>query len=370
MSADLSGINRGRPDNWKVIVASLVVGLALAWALSRVLPLALIDFQHYYQASHLIWQGLDPYGAIEFFAPPWLAVFLAPLLPLPIKLASAIWVVLCLASIGASAVLSQQWLDTPRQPWARLGSLAYMLLTPAALFIYITGQLSAVVTLAALVAGGNFVRPGRAPRRWVLALALAVITTKPNIIWLPAVLTALQVARQRDWHAVAACAVVLGALVMVSFVRLPNWPASLVAAWQGGAYRGGVGLVAAGYIGLPDLGVPMWVFGPLLVYLCWQWWREGLSVRVLALACAVGLLVTPYSRSYDQVVLILPSMACLASTGGFKRWVCLALMLLAWMAPLLTLAVLAPVLASMAMLLAFPALRPATEPLQRVGHYV
>jgi hypothetical protein len=348
-------------------LAALLLGLALAWLLSRVLPLALIDFQHYDQASHLIWQGQDPYGVIEFFAPPWLAIFLAPLLPLPIKLASAVWVMVCLASIGASAMISQQWLAAPRRPWARLGSLVFMLLTPAALFVYITGQLSGIVGLAALVAGGEFIRPDCAPRRWVLAVALAVTTVKPNIIWLPAALITLQVVRQRDWRAIVACVVVLGALAALSFARLPVWPASLLAAWQGGAYRGGVGLAAAGYIGLPELGVPAWLFGPLLAYLFWQWWREGLSVRVLALAFAVGLLVTPYSRSYDQVVLILPSMACLAIGGGFKRWLCPALLLLAWIAPLLTLAVLAPVFASMAALLAFAALRPAREPLTNVA---
>ena len=356
MNTQIALSGRRNVVNGLVILVSLLMALALAWLLSQVLPLALIDFQHYDQAAHLIWRGQSPYGVVEFFAPPWLAILLLPLLPLPIKLASALWVMVCLASIGASAVLSQRWLDAPRRPWARLASLVFMLLTPAALFVYITGQLSGLVVLAALVAGGQLIHPGQPPRPWVLAVALAVTTFKPNIVWLPAVLAGLQVARQRDWRAAAACASVLGLLAAISFVWLPDWPAALLAAWRGGAYRGGVGLVAAGYVGLSELGVPGWIWGPLLAYVIWQWWRDGLSVRVLALAFAVGLLVTPYTRSYDQVMLILPTMACLASAGGFKRWLSIALMTLAWIVPLLALPVLAPVFASMAVLLAFPSL--------------
>lgn len=134
-----------------------------------------------------------------------------------------------------------------------------------------------------------------------------------------------------------------------------------LAAWQGGAYRGGAGLVAAGYVGLPELGVPTWIFAPLLAYVAWRWWRDGLGVRVLALAFAVGLLVTPYSRSYDEVVLILPSMACLAAPAGPRHWLSPALMILAWIVPLFSLPVLAPILMTIAVLLAgsTPA-RPAT----------
>jgi hypothetical protein len=360
MSLELSRTDRGRLADWIVIVGSLVAGLALAWPLSRVLPLALIDFQHYYQASRLIWQGENPYGSIEFFAPPWLAVFLAPFLLLPIKFASAVWVMICLMSVGMTALLSEQWLGVPRRPVARLTVLALLMLTPAALFVYITGQLSAIVALGALVAGSEIVRRGPPVRPWLIAVGLALTTVKPNIIWLPGLLIALEVLRRRDWPTVATCAGLIALLAALSFVWVPNWPVSLLAAWQGGAYRGGAGLVAAGYVGLPELGVPVWVFAPLLLYVFWHWWQTGLSLRVLALAFSVCLLVTPYSRSYDHVILIFPSIACLAAPGGITRRLAIALMIAAWLAPLLTLAVLAPVFTSLALLGAFPALRRAT----------
>lgn len=337
-----------------------LVSLALGWLLSQVLPLALIDFQHYYQASRLIWQGQNPYGIIEFFAPPWLALILAPLLLLPIKLASGLWVIACLASIAAATLLAQRWLGAPRHAWARVASLVFMMLTPAALFVYITGQLSALVVLAALLVGGELLRSE--PRPWLLAIGLAVAAFKPNIIWLPTALAGLQMVRLRLWRSGAACAGLLAILAAVSFAWLPGWPGALLTAWQGGAYRGGAGLVAAGYLGLPELGVPTWVFAPLLAYVVWLWWRDGLSVRVLALAFAVCLLVTPYSRSYDDVVLILPSMACLGALGGLRGWMSLTLMVMAWIAPLFTLAVLAPVCMTIAVLLAYSApARPAPD---------
>ena len=177
-------------------------------------------------------------------APPWLALFLAPLLPRPIKLASGLWVITSLASVAATTLLAQRWLGLPHRPWARLVSLVLMILTPAALFVYITGQLSALVVLAALVAGGELLRP--APRPWLLAIALASTTFKPNIIWLPTALVGLQLLRRREWRSVAACAGLLAGLAAISFAWLPGWPGALLAAWQGGAYRGGAGLVAAG----------------------------------------------------------------------------------------------------------------------------
>ena len=90
---------RSAPANWLVGLGALLAAVALAWLLSRVLrafsdtrfvPLALIDYLHYDQAARLIWQGKNPYGVVEYFAPPWLAVFLLPLLPLDIALASAL----------------------------------------------------------------------------------------------------------------------------------------------------------------------------------------------------------------------------------------------------------------------------------------
>ena len=92
---------------------------------------------------------------------------------------------------------------------------------------------------------------------------------------------------------------------------------------------GGVGLVAPGYIGLAELGASAWLFAPIIVYLLAYWWREGVSVRVLAQAFALCLLVTPYSRGYDDVVLILPSLACLAIPGGPRRWLGLVLVIAA-----------------------------------------
>ena len=345
--------------NWVVIPASLAIGLVLASLLSSSLSLTIIDFQLYYQASHLIWQGQNPYGAIEFFAPPWLALFLAPLLPLSIKFASAIWIIFSMVCIGAGTVLSQQLSGAPMRPLARQASLVFMLLTPAALFAYITGQLSALVVLAVLVAGGEFVRPRRIARGWLVAICATLATLKPNIIWLPVFLMALEVVRRRDWRTLAKCTLTIGLLAGISFVWLPTWPASLLAAWRGGAYRGGIGLVAAGYVGLSELGIPAWLFAPLLGYLFVYWWRDGLSLRVLALAFAMCLLVTPYSRSYDDVALILPSLAYLATPGGIKRWPGIALLIAAWVAPLLSLTVLAPILTSIAVLLAFPTLHPS-----------
>lgn len=348
--------NASLPAGW-VALAILAAALALAWALSKVLPLALIDLGHYLQAARLIWQRASPYGAVEFFAPPWMALLLAPLLPLPIELASAIWILGALASVCAAALVALSWPGANLPPWARMAAVVLAALAPASLFVYITGQVSALVTLAAVLAGAELLRPR--PRAAVIALALVITTLKPNIVWLPAAFIVAELVRRRQWRVLLACAAAVGLLALFAFALLPGWPAALLTAWQGGAYRGGAGLVAAGYIGLADLGVPALVFLPLLTYACWRWWREGVSAPALALALAVCLVITPYSRAYDGVALIFPALACLSLARGRRRWLALVPVVLAWAAPALALAVLAPIFCALAVLIAFPAARAA-----------
>jgi hypothetical protein len=104
----------------------------------------------------------------------------------------------------------------------------------------------------------------------------------------------------------------IGALSVVLFAYLTNrnWISEMVLALLQGDYLGGKpGLVAAGYRGLADFGIPFWIFLPYAAYVVYRWAREGLSAPLAALAIAISFLMSPYSRRYDCVLFILP--ACL-----------------------------------------------------------
>ncbi|RME73910.1 MAG: hypothetical protein D6784_11050, partial [Chloroflexi bacterium] len=140
----------------------------------------------------------------------------------------------------------------------------------------------------------------------------------------------------------------------------PAWPSAWFDALVSGRYRGGPGLVAATYVGLTDIGVPVWCFAPLPLYVLWRWWQNGLTPYVMALALTVNLLVLAYSRSYDAVLLVLPFcwtvQALLSARRLFSRQTAavgtafVALFVLPWTRFLL----LTPLAAGLALLLVAP----------------
>jgi hypothetical protein len=152
-----------------------------------------------------------------------------------------------------------------------------------------------------------------------LAVALAVTSVKPHIVILPILICLLELISQRRWAHLAWLGAMALGLVTLGFLMLPEWIPSLAAALRGGAFLGGPGLVAAGYRGLLEFGVPYWILVPLAAYVVLVWARERLTVRVAALALCIGLLITPYTRSYDQTLLAFPACVALLVEGRHRR---------------------------------------------------
>lgn len=333
----------------------LVLGTGLAVVLAASLPVRLIDYEHYQAGTRALWDGRNPYGIVEFFAPPWLALWLGPLLVLPTNRGAGLWLLLTLLSVGGTAALAARWVGQPSARLARLLGVAVTVLLPVSLFVYITGQLSALVGLALLAACIAIRSPRWSRRPWLIAAALVVTTFKPHVVIFPLLLCGLELVRQRSWRTLAALSLLLALSAAFAFAVLPGWPGALASAWFAGAFRGGAGLVATGYVGLPDLGAPWWLFLPLALYVSAQWWRDGLAPRVVGLALAAGLLLVPYHRAYDHVLLILPAWLAWWSTSMLGGWVARGLILAAVLIALTDFAILAPVLVGAGLLLTAPA---------------
>ncbi len=328
----------------------VLLGVGLVVALAATLPVHMIDFEHYQAGARALWAGRNPYGSVEFFAPPWLALWLGPLLLLPTNIAAVLWLLLACLSVGGSAGLAAHWAARPDTGRARLMGVMVTTLLPAALVVYITGQISALVGLALLAACSAIQAPDRRRRTWLIAAALLVTTFKPHVVIAPLLLCGLELLRRRAWRALTATGLLLAVSVAFAFVVLPGWPGALIAAWLGGAFRGGSGLVATGYVGLPDLGAPWWLFLPLAVYVGVAWWRQGLSPWVVGLALTTGLLLVPYHRVYDHVLLILPAWLAWWSPSLLGGWVARGLILAALLVTLTDFSILAPVLVGAALL--------------------
>jgi hypothetical protein len=329
----------------------LTVGL-LVWLLAAGIKVRLLDFENYLAATRILARGGNPYGTVEFFAPPWLALLLLPLASLPTAISAAFWLLFLFACIGGVVIVSLRWLGRDSKVQRLVFPTLIPLLMPGVLYSYVTGQISPLVNLAIILAAWKI---DTSTSVWLPALSLLLVTLKPHIVALPTILCLLELSRRHRWRLLGITLGGFAVLCVLAFLWLPNWLPSLIRAWVEGKYKGGeLGLLSPGYTGLPELGIPFWIFLPLTAYTLWQWWQTGLAPRTFALALVTNLLVIPYSRSYDLVVLILPLLS-LAEFERRRDWAIFGLGLTgAFILPFTVLSVLAPVFLAIALLLTGP----------------
>ena len=335
-----------------VFIGALLVLVLTAAALiaDRTLDWAPIDFCRFYAGSKMILAGQNPYGQLPFFAPPWLAFLLSPLLLLPRSSAALLWVLLNIAMIIASFRTFWTLASAPgqRHQSTILGLAA---IAPYALFTYITGQLS-IVALSACVLSAWGLTTGR---HWPAAMGLILASLKPHIVALPMALVILELMHRRQWQPLLITSSALLAMGLVATLLVPAWPRAMLASWGSGAFYE----PRDNLLGLSTFDVPLWFTYPFVAYALLLWWSRGLDAHVLALAVAVNLLAIPYSRSYDYVLLLLPLAAARGASPSPQRRVSLGLVLLAQLLPLLRVfvpqaglvEVLAPALCTLGMLL-------------------
>jgi hypothetical protein len=349
---------------WKrvLMVLLLATPILIAWLVMARSPLRPLDFEHYRTASSLIWRGVSPYKQVEFFAPPWFAALLGPLNLLPLNLAAAVWLVASVLSVIGSAAIAMNWVVFPSGSRARQFLLLVCSVLPASLYVYLTGQSSALVA-AAILGFGWIVAAGEEGRKtgWLVA-AVVALTFKPHLVVLPVALGLLELIRRRAWRPLAMCAGGLITLGGLSFLLLPTWPQDWLAALVSGEFYGGPHLVAVGYAGLRELGVPGLLLVPLAIYALLVWWRQGLTTYAMALALCANLILVPYSRAYDGVLLYFPALVVLARTTPGSRWIAALLALAALLiVPVGNFVLSAPMLVAIGLLLTEGADAPSSD---------
>ena len=302
---------------------AIALGLAALSVIASALPsFQPLDFEHYWTASRLLWSHISPYNTVEFFAPPWMALVMLPFILMPNQVAALFWLIVSLASIGGSIALSFHWTNSLRpSPW-KMVFIACVFIMPGSLFSYVTGQASPLIGLAVLLLCWYIsTKPRQNTATVILIVVSFLITTlKPHLAILPDLLCILEIIRRRDWNLVTGLVIGIIGVMLFAFATDAKWISELLSAWLAGDFRGGKpGLVASGYIGLQELGIPIWLFAPLAIYVLYQWYKQGLSISVITLALSVNFLIIPYSRSYDYVMLILPG-CFLVKDINYRNW--------------------------------------------------
>jgi hypothetical protein len=333
-------LNRLSPRGRAVALAATSVILVLVAAVfSSRISFRPIDWQNYMMAASNLAGGRSPYQGVEFFGPPWLAMALIPFTWLPPGLSAMIWLLLAVGATYGISVLTGVWQGFPASERGRLVANIAAVVFPAALYVYITGQVTALAVLGMIVLGVR----SRPSILWI-ALAALLASFKPHIVAAPLVLILLEHLRRRAWRVLAAFFGTLLVASLVSWVVVPPWLADWFAAISSEAFRGGPGLAAGGFFGLREAGVPGWLLALPLVYVALLWWRRGLTPITLATAIAGGLVWVPYVRSYDFLALW-PAVLVASSAWRETRpaWFWLVPLALYAVLPLTDLALLLPV---------------------------
>ena len=283
----------------------LVVAAAVAAALRG----GFTDLFVYQYGGQAVLDGLavyesdDPVRGLPFTYPPFAAVLMVPLAPLPTWLAAALWTGASMGALAAAIVVVRRALGRPAPGWL------VALLTGGALALepvwqnLTFGQVNVFLMLAVLV---DLVRP---ERRWSGVLVGIVAGAKLT----PLVFVVLLVLVGRRTAAGRAALAFVGT-VAVGFVAMPG---SSVTYWTDG-------LVDAERVGPPALAhnqsvygaltrlldgpPPTWawlaVAGPLslaVLVLAAAWWRRGDRLLGTCLGAVAMLLASPVSWSHHWV---------------------------------------------------------------------
>lgn len=259
-----------------------------------------------------------PQHPYHFAYPPYFALFIAPLLPLPYPWAAAAWIALLVVATAWWTLLLCRELRWPATRAGRLlAALGGTLYYPSLISI-IVGQITPLVLLLLIAAQMTMRRAGR--RQDLLAGAmLAGATVKPQLTWLAVPLLLLDLPSGRRCWTLTGFAATLGGLVTLPLLWLPAWPLEFISSLGGYVTDEPApsALLILGHLLIGGRLAGTWAGGPavlagiggsslVMILVTWWWhWRPG-RTHLLAAALAVTLAVTPLRAQTAQMALLVP----------------------------------------------------------------
>jgi hypothetical protein len=271
----------------------------------------LIDYTHYLEAARRLATQNSPYKNLEYFSPPWFAIALIPLAYIPTNVSMLFWLILCLSSVFVAVNLWQDRWVYPKSALTKYVIAALFCIAPPSLYVYITGQASAIVLLCLT---GLLLSLGSP---WFTYLLMTIgITIKPHLVILPLFIHLLESIRKNSAKVVVHIGFSLLLLAVISTWFYPRWLTEWIQALMTGDYRGGPGLVSSGYLGYREIGIPIWLLVLPVFYTILIWYKEGQTPYMLCLSMVSNLLIIPYHRAYDYVFLYPASIYILSKSVG------------------------------------------------------
>ncbi len=332
-----------------ILLLAIVVLIAAVILVAPQMP-RLRDFdQTFYPAARYTLAGENPYTAEyietdqgappDFFSPAWLLPILLPFGLLPQEIARTVWVLFLVMVTGAAMLQMQPWGFSGLRP-------LLLILLPWALITLLFGQVTPLVLLGTVWALNlvyrraekaehrgaqrghgatqgeeksernlrKFAKSVIFPDRWQaikLVLAFLLIGIKPQLGIFIAAPRLLEMLWRRDRRLIG-LTIVGGLLLGLTLLITPPWLISKAAAVQE---------ITAPLWKLTLWGWPLWLAQlvrslVVLVMGRWAWLQKGMSPAWWAGWLTAVLIITPYTRAYDGI-LLLPLMGLMVM---HRRW--------------------------------------------------
>ena len=250
-------------------------------------------------AARNVLAGVDPYVTdIGFFSPPWVLYPIYLLAPLPDLVATLLWLFMILGATLASLHLTSRTLATPIKRKQML-LLSMLMLTPYSLQTLFSGQFTPIVMLGMV---GVFAWDNP-------FVSLLLLSLKPQLGVLPALILMERLIRSGEWRRLLASMALVGSVIGASFLIVPgsfsHFSAGILA---GRSLHHHPEWITTLPNALAQIGLDRAYIWPL--YLVVAIALVGLLVlrRDLAMVVTCSLLIAPYAREYDYVLLTIPAL--------------------------------------------------------------
>ncbi len=333
--------------------------LYLSHAVLRYWPLG-VDFYPRWVGSRAFWNGASPYDPsieiethrlvfgsaalgndiyLAYSYPAYLAIFLLPLLGLPVELSALLWSAAMWAILFVSVLLWSIMLKPPLSPllWGVV-ILSGLLYRPALLAV-LNGQYALFVLgcfgLAWLLLMRN--------HDLLAGVALVGATIKPSVGLLLPIVLMLWAFRQKRWNLIAGFCGALLLLTLFSFWRIGWWVGDFLT--QSASYtvlnRGsGMPWSLENLFSLAGIGWALCAVSVFGIGLRELWRVKNFPWLAVIGALNVTLIVSPHTLEYDLTILLIPLLwfGAFLREAGLSLWLFVALIWFPWYSWLATLA--------------------------------
>jgi hypothetical protein len=259
--------------------------------------------------------GLGKYDFLPYYYPPWFAAGCSLLLPLGYQGAKIAWFFINLELLLVTAYLLREAVPGLARS---IPLVTVPIFTFSVIALFVGQTLIAILFLVAIV--WRLLQRGSDQAAGV---ALACLTTKPQLAGVLVMALLLWSARQRRWAIVQGFALALAALGLASALFVPWWPIEMIRASQQTppptAYFPWIG--TTWFLILKTIGLSSWSLWviylgfaiPFFILVTWEASERSRPLEdIIALGLLAPFIVAPYGRHYDFPVLLIPMYVLLA----------------------------------------------------------